>query len=217
VCPDACTPFQNLAPLDYILVETPQESVPVDASVTGAGDEDTIILVDANDVPVGTASKTDVHRRGLRHRAISALVRDHAGSLLLQQRNPSKYHSGGLWANACCSHPRPGEETLAAARRRLREEMGVDCALVPLFTTHYRAAVSNGYIEDEFVHAFGGTYEGPVAPDPAEVSEWKWMPFAELWDDQIAHPDCYTVWFRHYLRAHRDVIAAWAGGHRAPA
>ncbi len=172
-------------------------------------DEDSIILVDANDVAVGFAAKTEVHRRGLRHRAISALIRNSGGDLLLQRRHPDKYHSGGLWTNTCCSHPRPGEDTLPAARRRLLEEMGVDCPLTPLFTTHYRAAVSNGYIEDEIVHAFVGTYEGPVAPDPTEVSEWKWVAFADLWNDQFDRPDAYTVWFRHYLRAHHDIIAGW--------
>lgn len=172
-------------------------------------EEDSLVLVDANDVAIGVAPKTEVHRRGLRHRAISALVKNPAGALLLQRRHPEKYHSGGLWANACCSHPRPGEDTLAAAHRRLFEEMGVACPLTPLFVTHYRADVSNGYIEDEIVHAFGGTYEGPVAPDPAEVSEWKWMAFPELWNDQFDRPEAYTVWFRHYLRAHHDIIAGW--------
>jgi isopentenyl-diphosphate delta-isomerase len=174
-----------------------------------ASGADAIILVDADDLEIGVAEKVDVHRRGLRHRAISALVRNAGGDLLLQRRNLSKYHSGGLWANACCSHPRPGESPLDAARRRLMEEMGVDCPLEPLFTTHYRAAVSNGFIEDEIVHAFGGTYDGPVSPDPAEVSEWRWIALADLMVDQSAHPDVYTVWFRHYLRAHQREIADW--------
>ena len=182
---------------------------PVNSNSSGAGEEDPIVLVDANDVPVGVAPKAEVHRRGLRHRAISALVRNPAGELLLQRRHPAKYHSGGLWANTCCSHPRPGEDPLDAARRRLKEEMGVDCPLEPLFTTHYLAAVSNGYIEDEIVHVFAGTYEGPVAPDPAEVSEWKWVKLSDLLNDLRAHPDDYTVWFRHYLSKHHDVIAGW--------
>jgi isopentenyl-diphosphate Delta-isomerase len=176
---------------------------------SGSNDSDAVVLVDAQDVPQGVAPKIEVHRRGLKHRAISVLVRNPAGEMLVHLRNPTKYHSGGLWTNACCSHPRPGESAVEAARRRLAEEMGISCELRPLFTSCYRAAVSNGYIEDEVVHVFGGTYEGPIAPDPAEVSEWRWMTFARL-AGEIAHkPECYTIWFQHYLRAHRDDIAAF--------
>jgi isopentenyl-diphosphate Delta-isomerase len=168
-----------------------------------------IVLVDANDVPQGVASKVEVHRRGLKHRALSVLVRNRTGDMLVHRRNPAKYHSGGLWTNACCSHPRPGEAAGEAAHRRLAEEMGVRCEVKPLFIAHYRAAVSNGYIEDEVVHVFGGTYEGPIAPDPAEVSEWKWTPLTELAEDLRRRPELYTVWFRHYFREHSDAIAAW--------
>src|ERR1700677_2782527 len=148
-----------------------------------SNDYDPVVLVDAHDVPQGVAPKIEVHRRGLKHRAISVLVRDRAGAMLVHRRNAAKYHSGGLWTNACCSHPRPGEPASEAARRRRAEEMGIHTAMTPLFTAHYRAAVSNGYIEDEVVHAFGAIYEGPVSPDPAEVSEWKWIPLAALTED----------------------------------
>jgi len=176
---------------------------------TESDDGDPIVLVDANDVPQGVASKIEVHLRGLKHRALSVLVRNRTGDMLVHRRNPAKYHSGGLWTNACCSHPRPGEPAGEAARRRLAEEMGVHCEVKPLFTAQYRAAVSNGYIEDEVVHVFGGTYEGPIAPDPAEVAEWKWMPLAKLTEELMRRPERYTIWFRHYFREHYDVIAEW--------
>lgn len=168
-----------------------------------------IILVGPDDIETGFGAKTDVHRRGLRHRAISVLVRNSRGELLIQRRAAGKYHSGGLWANACCSHPRPGETTLAAAHRRLPEEMGFDCPLVPLFKTHYRAALDNGFIEDEVVHAFGGIHDGPVAPDPAEVSDYRWVRLDALTRDRAARPDSYAVWFRHYLDTEGEAIAAW--------
>jgi isopentenyl-diphosphate delta-isomerase len=168
-----------------------------------------VILVDAADVQIGTAEKLDAHRRGLKHRAISVLVRNGDGALLLQRRSAGKYHSSGLWANACCSHPLPGENAALAARRRLRQEMGVDCTLEPLFVTHYRAAVSDGLIEDEVVHVFGGTFDGPVNPDPAEASEWKWAALAQLKADVRAQPELYAVWFRHYLTEHDEPIAHW--------
>ena len=175
----------------------------------GATDNDTILLVDNADVLLGTAQKLDAHRRGLKHRAVSALVRNPQGMMLLQRRAAGKYHSEGLWTNACCSHPRPDESNADAVSRRLTEEMGVTCELKPLFIAHYRAAVSNDLIEDEVVHVFGGTHDGAVAPDTNEVSEWKWMPFDELLVDQAAHPERYSVWFRHYLRNHGDAIAKW--------
>ena len=179
--------------------------------MTVSTDNDAVILVDAKDVQIGTAEKLDAHRRGLKHRAISALVRNADGALLLQRRSPGKYHSSGLWANACCSHPLPGENEAVAARRRLGEEMGIDCALAPLFVTQYRANVSDGLIEDEVVHVFGGQYDGPVKSNAAEVSEWKWITFAELEDDLRARPENYAVWFRHYLAEHGEVIAKWLG------
>ena len=172
-------------------------------------ESDPIVLVNAHDVPVGVAPKLEVHRRGLKHRALSVLVRNPAGEMLVHRRHAAKYHSGGLWTNACCSHPRPGEPAIDAAKRRLAEEMGIRCELTPLFTAQYRAAVSNGFIEDELVHVFGATYEGPIEPDPSEVAEWKWMPFAELTADMQRRPEIYTIWLRHYFGEHGDAIADW--------
>ncbi len=175
----------------------------------GATDADMVVLVDAGDAPLGAAPKLDAHRRGLKHRAISVLVRNADGQMLLQRRAAGKYHSAGLWTNACCSHPRPGENAADTARRRLAEEMGVDCPLEPLFITSYRAQVSDDLVEDEVVHVFGGTHDGPIAPDASEVSEWKWMSLPDLTADQLAHPERYTAWFLHYMQAHRRVVADW--------
>ena len=182
--------------------------------ILDALDTDTLILVDDADKQVGLAPKMEVHRRGLKHRALSVLVRDTRGRMLLQQRAAGKYHSGGLWANACCSHPRVGESNAKAASRRLLEEMGVDCEdLTELFVAHYRAQVSHDLIENELVHVFGGTMEtGAVAPDYDEVGDWKWMPYDELKADVATHPERYSVWLQHYLRNHGDAIAAWMKG-----
>lgn len=182
----------------------------------GATDNDTVLLVDNADVPLGTAQKLDAHRRGLKHRAVSALVRNSDGKMLLHRRAAGKYHSAGLWTNACCSHPRPDESTVGAAQRRLKEEMGVECALQALFIAHYRAAVSNDLIEDEVVHVFGGTHDGGIAPDPSEVSEWKWISFADLLADQSANPNRYTVWFLHYMRGFGDIVDAWMHQREMP-
>src|ERR1700751_3508150 len=121
---------------------------------------DDVILVDAEDRPLGPIGKMEGNQPGLRPRAISVIVRDRHNRLLLQRRALEKYHSGGLWTNTCCSHPRPGEDTQDAAARRLEQEMGFTCALTHLFTTHYRAEVPGGLIEDEVVHVFGGRHDG---------------------------------------------------------
>jgi len=178
--------------------------------MTGASnDNDSVILVDANDAAVGTAGKLDAHRRGLKHRAISALVRNSKGEFLLQRRNPAKYHSGGLWTNACCSHPLPDEPVAAAAQRRLAQEMGITCELKPMFVFHYNLPVPGGLIENEVVHVFGGKHDGAVKPDPNEASEWKWIGFDALKADVHARPEAYTVWFRQYLAKRGELIANW--------
>ena len=177
--------------------------------MAGSADNDPVILVDADDVQTGTAGKLDAHQRGLKHRAISVLVRNSGGELLLQQRNPAKYHSGLLWANACCSHPLPGESTADAAARRLNQEMGFVCPLEPLFTFDYRAAVSDDLIENELVHVFGGTHDGAIEPAPAEVNAWKWIRFDDLANDIRLHPEDYAVWFRKYVAARGGLILGW--------
>jgi len=177
--------------------------------VTVSTDNDPVVLVDADDVAIGAAGKLDAHRRGLRHRAISVLVRNSKNEFLLQRRNLAKYHSGGLWTNACCSHPLPGEDVADAARRRLAQEMGFTCEIDPLFVFQYRAPVPGGLIENEVVHVFGGSHDGPISPDSVEVIEWKWIKFADLAADLRARPDAYTAWFRLYLEKQGDMIAGW--------
>ena len=157
---------------------------------------DHVIVVDANDIAIGTAPKLDAHRTGLRHRALSIIVGDRHGRILLHRRAAGKYHSGGLWTNTCCSHPRPGEQASDAAARRLVEEMGISCPLTFMFSMNYRAEVSNDLIEDEIVHVFGGRFDGTPVPDPLEVSDWCWKPIDEVEQDVDVRPDIYTVWFR---------------------
>jgi isopentenyl-diphosphate delta-isomerase len=159
-----------------------------------------VILVDTDDRPIGTASKLEAHRRGDLHRAFSILIHDGAGNLLLQKRHREKYHSGGLWTNACCGHPRPDEETLAAAGRRLKEEMGFACALSPLGTLVYRADVGSGLIEHELVHLFVGLHKGAVHPDAREAAAYAWRPLREIRLEVVAAPNHFTVWFRRYLQ-----------------
>ncbi len=158
-----------------------------------------VILVDERDREVGTEEKLEAHRLGLLHRAISVFLFHPDGRLLLQQRHPDKYHSGGLWSNTCCSHPHPGEDTTEAASRRLREEMGIDCSLRPAFSFVYRVRFSDTLFEHEYDHVFTGRYAGDPQPDPQEIVSWKWVEPAELNADVAARPERYTHWFRLIL------------------
>ena len=167
-------------------------------------------LVDHEDRPIGTAEKLDAHRRGLRHRAVSVIVWNERGELLLQRRAATKYHSAGLWTNACCGHPRPGEGAARAAGRRLAEEMGFICPLTPLFRTHYRAGVGDGLIEDEIVDVFGGRYDGPVRPAASEAQGFRWGEPRSVVADLKARPGAYTVWFRHYADRFWDLLTRGA-------
>lgn len=180
--------------------------------------QETVILVDACDRPIGTAPKLDVHRRGDLHRAFSVIIHDGAGHLLLQKRHPAKYHSGGLWTNACCGHPRPGEATQEAAARRLTEEMGFTCPLTPLQSLVYRAEVGDGLVEHEFVHIFTGCWQGGVEPAADEVEAHAWSPLGDVQSDAAAHADRYTAWFRLYLQRAELVagIPAIIGGTACP-
>ncbi|HYC02068.1 MAG TPA: isopentenyl-diphosphate Delta-isomerase [Azospirillaceae bacterium] len=180
-----------------------------DIARSGRVDPDTleqVVLVDADDREVGTAPKLEAHRLGLRHRAFSVLVRDGEGRLLLQRRATAKYHSGGLWSNSCCGHPRPGEATDAAAARRLREELGIEAAMSYLGRISYRVDFGDGMSEHEVVSVFAAAFGGRMRPDPAEVEDTAWVTGPELLADVRRRPELYTGWFRIYLDRHLDLL-----------
>lgn len=155
-----------------------------------------VVLVDASGNDIGTMEKLEAHRRGLLHRAFSIFIFDDLGRMLIQQRASEKYHSGGLWSNACCSHPAPGETVGEAAERRLREELGFSCPLTEIFTFTYRAEVGNGLIENEFDHVLIGYFDGEVHPDPAEILHVRWIAPADLLRETDADPSRFSCWFR---------------------
>jgi len=154
-----------------------------------------VVLVDSQDEETGTAGKLDAHLQGLLHRALSVFITNDNGEMLLQRRAAGKYHSGGLWSNACCSHPCPGERPSDAASRRLKEELGLETDLQPIGTWYYQAEVGNGLSEHEFDHLFTGTWDGIPTPDPAEASETKWIDLDELRQQLKKHPEQFTAWF----------------------
>lgn len=172
--------------------------------------DELLILVDANDQQTGVANKLKAHQEGLLHRAFSLFVFDSRGWLLLQRRAPEKYHSGGLWTNTCCGHPRDGEPTEDAAHRRLGEEMGFDCALQEVTAFIYEAQVPGGLIEHEFDHVFIGRHDGEPVPNPAEASDWMWIAPCQLLSWMDAEPDLFTVWFKEILVSSGDQLEQWS-------
>ncbi len=155
-----------------------------------------IIIVDSEDQELGVGEKMQTHRAGALHRAFSIFVFDSERRLLLQRRARTKYHSAGLWSNTCCGHPRPGETTLAAAHRRLREEMNFDCELQEAFGFVYRAELEGDLIEHEYDHVFVGEFDGEPSPDPSEAEEWSRVSMSELRRGLRERPEEYSYWLR---------------------
>ena len=155
-----------------------------------------MILVNKMDEPIGTMEKLEVHQRGLLHRAFSVFVFDKTGKFLLQQRAFSKYHSSGLWTNTCCSHPRPGENVLQAAKRRLNEEMGFETELSEIFSFIYKAEMENGLIEHEYDHVFTGVFNDVPHPNPEEVQGWCYSSIYGLKEKMVRNPQQFTSWFK---------------------
>ena len=172
---------------------------------------DRLILVDALDRPLGTASKEEAHRDALLHRALSVvLIREGTDGLevLLSRRADNKYHSGGLWANSVCSHPRAGEDTLEAARRRVPEELGCEVTkLTEISAFCYRAAFADRLTEFEYDHVFVGMPKGAIVANPAEVSEVQWVSVDEVATRLAAHPDEFSAWAPMVL----SLTLAWLG------
>ncbi|MEI9946718.1 MAG: isopentenyl-diphosphate Delta-isomerase [Chitinophagaceae bacterium] len=133
--------------------------------------EEQVIVVNEADEPIGVAGKMEAHRKGILHRAFSIFIFNSKGEMLLQQRALNKYHSGSLWTNACCSHPKPEEDTTVAAERRLKEEMGFDTPIEKVFDFVYRAEFENGLTEHEFDHVYAGEYNGEINFNKEEVMD----------------------------------------------
>jgi isopentenyl-diphosphate Delta-isomerase len=155
-----------------------------------------VVLVNDDDEVIGVAEKLAAHRSGDLHRAFSIFVFNSAGQLLLQKRAAGKYHSNGLWSNTCCGHPRPGEPTEEASRRRLYEEMGFECGVRKVLAFTYHAELEGGLFEHEYDHVFVGQFDGGPAPNHDEVSDWKWVGLPALRTDIRRNPGQFTYWFK---------------------
>jgi isopentenyl-diphosphate delta-isomerase len=172
--------------------------------------QDKVIIVDINDQEIGIGERMKTHHEGKLHRGFSVFVVNFKDELLLQKRTGTKYHSGGLWTNTCCSHPRPGELTEEAAHRRLKEEMGFDCDLKEIFSFTYRTQFVNNLFEYEYDHVFLGKYDHTPTPNPEEVCDWGWSNIKELGKHTQDNPEIYTYWFKACL----DTVISHLSGNK---
>lgn len=155
-----------------------------------------VILVNESDTEIGSMEKMEAHEKGILHRAFSVFIFNDNGELLLQRRAYSKYHSGGLWTNTCCSHPRIGETLKEAANRRLKEEMGFAVETEPIHSFIYRAELDNNLVEYELDHVLIGRYNEDPILNLEEADDWKYQSLDSIQLDIKTNPNNYTAWFK---------------------
>ena len=157
-----------------------------------------IILVDEKDREIGWEEKIKAHKEGKLHRAFSIFLFNSRGEMLLQKRAKTKYHSPGLWTNTCCSHPRPNKNLEEETKRRLKEEMGINCQMKKIFSFIYKVNLGK-LMEHEFNHVFIGKFDGKPKASSEEVDDWKWINAKELKKEMRKKPEKYAYWFRLIL------------------
>lgn len=170
-----------------------------------------VILVDEMDQPQGSMEKLRAHEEGRLHRAFSIFLFNSNQELLIHRRASEKYHSGGLWTNTCCSHPRPGETVIDAAHRRLEEEMGLKAEMEHKFHFIYKAKLDKGLIEHELDHVLFGFSDDKPNINPEEVDAWKYISMTSLEQQIRETPEAFTAWFKiafNEVKAHLENLAA---------
>ncbi len=158
--------------------------------------EEFVVLVDENDQEIGLMEKLEAHQKGLLHRAFSVLIFNENGEMLLQKRALTKYHSPGLWTNACCSHPRKCETIKDAAKRRLQEELGFSCEVDEKFKFIYKANLDNDLIEHELDYVLIGQYNYDFTPNSLEVDSIRWVNMEQIITEISQNPSHFTEWFK---------------------
>lgn len=159
-------------------------------------------VVDKDDNNIGRMEKLEAHEKGVLHRAISVLIFNSKGEILLQRRALNKYHTPGLWTNTCCSHPYPEEDPKIAAERRLKEEMGMEEELEFVLKFLYKVDFDNGLIEHELDHIFIGFSDQTPHLNTGEAMAFNWINVDELKMDITEKPDNYTFWFKLIMKDH---------------
>lgn len=165
--------------------------------------EEFVVLVNPEDKVLGLMEKQQAHINGLLHRAFSVFLFNSNGEMLLQKRASGKYHSPLKWTNAVCSHPRSEETYLEGAKRRVKEELGIDVELSEKFNFIYKADVGNGLWEHELDHVFTGNFEGEFYLNKDEVEEVRYISLENLNQEISENPDNFTEWFKIILEEYK--------------
>lgn len=161
---------------------------------------DYVVLVDENDKDLGTMEKLQAHQLGLLHRAFSVFVFNSKNELLIHKRAEGKYHSGGLWTNSCCSHPKPNENYQDAAIRRVREELGMTITQVEkIGYLVYKVELDNNLTEHEYDYILVTNSDEVPNLNPEEASDYKYQSIDSIKQDMLKHPDEFTFWFKQII------------------
>jgi isopentenyl-diphosphate delta-isomerase len=163
--------------------------------------EEKVVLVNENNEVLGTMPKMEAHEKGLLHRAISILIYNKEGKMLIQQRAATKYHWPLIWSNAVCSHPREHESFQDAAERRLKEELNINCSLKEIYKFIYKAQDElTGLIEHEYDVVFEGRFDGEIPFNPDEIDSIRWIALNELTQEIENEPEKFSFWFKEILK-----------------
>lgn len=155
-----------------------------------------LILVDDNDNEIGLMEKLSVHKEGKLHRAFSVFIFNSKEELLLQQRADNKYHSAGLWTNTCCSHPINSEPINVTIKKRLMEEMGLNCDTSFQFSFIYKTGFQNGLTEHELDHVYFGKSDDLPILNFEEAKDWQYLSLEKLQKSIFANPENYSEWLK---------------------
>ena len=165
--------------------------------------EEKVVLVNDKDEILGLMEKMQAHENGILHRAFSVFLFNSKGEMLLQKRASQKYNSPNQWTNACCSHPRIDETYLEAAKRRLNEELGINCELEEKFHFVYKADVGQNLWEHELDHVFVGNYDSEIQLNTEEVAEVRYISMEDLDQEMKQNPELFTEWFKIILKEYQ--------------
>lgn len=166
--------------------------------------EENVVLVNAADEVLGLMEKLQAHENGLLHRAFSVFIFNDEGKMLLQKRAAGKYHSPGQWTNAVCSHPKDGETYLNGAKRRIKEELGIEVDISEKFHFIYKAKVGANLWEHELDYVFTGIFQGEFNLNPQEVEEVRYVTMPDLESEMNSHPENFTEWFKIILNEYKQ-------------
>ena len=166
--------------------------------------DEQVVLISEKDEILGVMEKMQAHENGLLHRAFSVFLFNENGEMLLQKRASTKYHSPNQWTNAVCSHPRIDETYIEGAKRRLKEELGIETEITPKFHFIYKADVGQNLWEHELDHVFTGDFNGAVKMNPDEVSEVRYVTMQDLENEMESHPENFTEWFKIILKEYKE-------------